>query len=150
MFNSKKLIKSANFKMDYIAFFAIFLFVVIVVAELSVIVGIPIIINHTQIYADFEVRNDFINTFDDTRKSARTLAGIGDANLILWDLNQMATFLREKKNTIPMEVVDELFDNVRTYQEKLNKLANRGKSYLQYKEIDFDLLKKNIENTEEK
>ena len=155
MSKSGKIIKSANFKSDYVAFLAIILFFLIVIAELTVIVGIPIMINHTEVYADFEVKHELIQTFDNARRSARTCISKypemqNEAKLILWDLDLLAYYLRENQSNVKMLYVVDMLSDIQKYQIKLKKMSSpEAKTYLKLKEIDFELLEKNLGNIKE-
>lgn len=155
MFNSKKLIKSANFKKDYITIFSIFLFILIFVCELVVIIGIPVAMRYTTIYANAEFKHDFVREFDAVSLQANRLkksksATIGEVSLILEDLGSLSNLWQENSKYLEPEQIAEMLESVRAYSSMLKKLsAPEAKTYLNYKEIDFELLKKNVKNIKE-
>ncbi|MBR7127602.1 MAG: hypothetical protein IKD09_03350 [Lentisphaeria bacterium] len=150
MFKSSKIIKSANFKKDYIAFFALFLFGFIVFSEFAVIIGIPIIVNKTRLYADVEMRHELIKTFDSARSLASSISNQNSpfanaAQLILWDMDQTARWMRENYQELDIDFVTEMLSVVKTYSSNLEKMKSAETNfYLQFEDVDFELLKKNI------
>ena len=155
MFNSKKLIKSANFKKDYITIFSIFLFILIFACELIMIIGIPVAMRYTALYANAEFKHDFVSEFDAVSLQANRLkkskpATIGEVSLILEDLGSLSNLWQENNKYLELEQVAEMLESVRAYSSMLKKFSAPGaKTYLNYKEIDFELLKKNVKNIKE-
>ena len=75
-----KLEYSADFKRNYMAFFAIFIFVLMISAELVIALSIPRFVNRENAFADQIRKREMLLRFDETR---RNCSAIRESNSVL-------------------------------------------------------------------
>jgi hypothetical protein len=115
-----KIIQSAEFKRDYVAALAVFIFTLIVVAELVLAFSIPWYLKQEDSMAAAVAKLQLIQSFDNARAMNNSLKLKSDAakaeqKLIAWNLDNLAPYLRkESKNLTEKEVAD--------IQEALNEM----------------------------
>ncbi len=109
---------TAKFRRDYVACSAVALFFIIVLGEVLLAVSIPLYFARSNLWSLQIARQQLMGDFDQLRNRCnRTKARLQDAveenNILLWNLNMMAGYLRNNQKTIPMEEVLELEKNLR-------------------------------------
>ena len=105
-------LQTANFKRDYVMLLAVAIFFGIVVSEVALAVSIPVYFVRSDLWAIEIARQSMHRSFDGLRLRSRkldesgklkdSLAG-GENQLVLWDLNMMAHYLRENRDTMSPE-----------------------------------------------
>ena len=150
---NEPLIQSANFKKDYVTALAVGLFVIIVLCELCVAIGIPVIISHTTLYAEHGVRQTMLTNFDFTRMLCRIKPQYPhptidmERELIRWDLDLLSSHIRDYNRTMPMTDVEAINEDLRQYGTILAGLNSKNaKPFCNTQHLKFDKLVKNIEN----
>ena len=116
----QNIIQSANFKRDYVAYFAVISFFVIFVGELILAVSIPAYLSHSSAMAKQVRRIRLMDSFDSVRYlAARTKPkndnAVLEKNLIVWELDKLANYMRvHQKNLSSKEVahVQKLVDEI--------------------------------------
>ncbi len=168
MFKKKTTIRSANFKKDYMTFLAMALFVLMLIGELVIAIGVPVFVSQVDMYAETSRRHEVLQHFDHLRwwtaeaikingfenvakvlniaNPNKDLAQIApELNLIKWDLDLLAGVLRKHERDLSNDSMDDLSEILEQYNNRLLKLSTNGaKSFLVKKEIDFDLLDKKL------
>lgn len=132
---------SADFKRDYVAFAAVVLFFLIVAGEVYIAFFIPMYVENGSALATQENRQRMIDSFDWMRNSIyRNSAKKEDVKdeieLIYWNLNMLANYLRAYSDTMtPEEIAD-----MRKDLGEMNKIYGRlqsGKNYNRAEKLDF-------------
>lgn len=110
-------LQTADFKRDYVMMLAVAIFFGIVVGEVALAVSIPVYFVRSDLWAIEIARQSLHRSFDGLRLRSRkldesgklkdSLAG-GENQLVLWDLNMMAHYLRENRDTMAPERAAEL------------------------------------------
>ncbi len=105
-------LQTANFKRDYVMVMAVVIFFGIVVGEVALAVSIPVYFVRSDLWAIEIARQSLHRSFDGLRLRSRkldesgklkdSLAG-GENQLVLWDLNMMAHYLRAHRETMSPE-----------------------------------------------
>ena len=130
--NRKRLL-SANFKRDYVAASAIVIFVLIVLAELTLAVAIPTYLHRENAMA-LEVRRlRLLESFDGARRSCnslkpKTAAAEMELQLVSWNLDRLALYLRTESRNLNSDEIARLQTAVNDSWTVLN-LIRRGKSF---------------------
>ena len=140
----EKLILSANFKKDYITALAVGLFILTFIGEIFIAFSIPVVINHTALYADLGTRQKLISLFDDLRRASRNGNVFPDnvvlmeKKLIRTDLDMLSSHLREYSSTMPMEDVENVISDLYRYNNIVAKLnIDAPVPYCKSKTLDF-------------
>ena len=124
---------SANFKKDYMAYFAIGLFFVIVIIELYMAIWLPIYLKSQNRWAIQESRQEMIDRFDGLRRTysklkPATKQGKTEIAVIVNCLNNNAIYLREYQMQMNIDQIRALNSDyqtvaifLRTYRRKDKK-----------------------------
>ena len=117
---------TANFKRDYVAFSAVAIFVLIVLAEVVLAVSIPLYFVRSNLWDLQIARQHLMSDFDGVRGhfhklSLKTPDAVEEVNLLLWDLNLMANYLRANEKTLSREEIAELSADI----SQIRRLAGR-------------------------
>lgn len=136
-----QVIFSAKFKRDYVAYLAVVIFFVIVVAEIVLAVSIPWYLKREDSLA-FEVRKlKMLESFD----SARSVAGKVNTNdeigllefkLVNHNLNMLAIYLRAYSKSITPEDINSINTTVSGLLPVLYEIQ-KGKHYSMDRQLDF-------------
>ena len=128
---------SANFKRDYVAFAAVVLFFLIIAGEVFIAFFIPMYVSNGSALAVQENRQRMVDSFDWMRNSIYRSSFKNDAvreevELIYWNLNMLADYLRDNVDTMtPDEIADmqkDMDDMNRIYGQLSGGVYfNRGK-----------------------
>ena len=120
MVKKSQLVYSANFKRDYVAWFALVLFFLIVISEVTLAVALPAYMRRDTAIALSVRRLQLVESFDYARgqvprvKSKKETVQ-AEVRLISWTLNQMAEHLRE-------HVLQFDSDQIAALQQQLNEM----------------------------
>ena len=101
---------TARFKRDYVAFFAIYMFIFVVIAQIAIAVWVPLLMHRQNLWVDDIARQQVHTLFDRQRKLLRktirtvdNTAVVGEAKMLLEQLDLLAIYLmaddRAKKLT---------------------------------------------------
>lgn len=132
---------TAKFKRDYVAAFAVVIFFFIVLAEITLAIGIPGYLLKSDLWALQIQRQNLVEKFDAMRHSATKVkikdTGAEEENkLIVWTLNMMASYLRNSRERIKADQAGALLADLTSLQLIAGKLAQEGKPYS--REIQLD------------
>lgn len=121
MTKAPQLMYSANFKRDYVAWFALGLFFLIVISEVTLAVALPAYMRRDKAIALSVRRLRLIESFDIARYQATQIKSQKDTvqaevRLISWTLNQMADHLRE--NALKLDSTQ-----IALLQQQLNEMS---------------------------
>lgn len=126
-----EIILSANFKRDYVACFAIILFAFIVIGEIVLAVSIPAYLSHSSAMAK-EVRLIRLReSFDNVRSLSNSVKCVNDnavleRNLVAWELNKLARFLRANGERLSSEEIAQLQKAVNESGAILRHINNKN------------------------
>lgn len=148
------IIESANFKRDYIAYFAVISFFVIFIGELVLAVSIPAYLSRSSTLAREVRKIRLMESFDGVRNQARGVKTKNDnaaleKNLISWELDKLANYMRKhQKDLSSKEVaaVQKLIDEIGGLLGHLKK----GKAFSKAIRLDTSVYVKSILNKREK
>lgn len=117
---------TAKFKRDYVAFSAVALFWLIVLSEVVLAVSVPLYFVRSNLWDLQIARQQLMTNFDAVRGychylSLKTPDAVEEVNLLLWDLNLMANYLRVNEKTLSREEIAELSSDI----NQIRLLANR-------------------------
>lgn len=148
------IIESANFKRDYIAYFAVISFFVIFIGELVLAVSIPAYLSRSSTLAREVRKIRLMESFDGVRSQARGVKTKNDnaaleKNLISWELDKLANYMRKhQKDLSSKEVaaVQKLIDEIGGLLGHLKK----GKAFSKAIRLDTSVYVKSILNKREK
>lgn len=128
----KQIIQSANFKRDYVAFSAVLIFFTIVVAEITLAISIPAYLTRENVMAVQVRRLQLLNSFDALRSHVRSIQanenGKKELQLISWNLNQLADYLRKHSGSLTSEEIAQLQAVVNEFKKVADTIAQK-KSY---------------------
>ena len=125
-----EIILSANFKRDYVACFAIILFALIVIGEIVLAVSIPAYLGRSTAMAK-EVRLIKLReSFDKVRSYSNSVKCVNDnavleRNLVAWELNKLARFLRKNGDRLSSEDIARLQKAVDESGAILRHISNK-------------------------
>ncbi len=137
---------TAKYRRNYVAFLAVFLFVLIITGEIALATVIPVAMRNEDLMAEEAARNDLLLLFDKTRILCNSITGknargqednlISTEKQLLSDaLDRFARYMREEGDQMtPDEVV-----RVRKIITELYKVASglsRGRSYSRENRLD--------------
>ena len=125
-----QIIQSANFKRDYMAYFAVILFCAIVIGEIIIAIAIPTYLSRSSAMAK-EVRSIKLReSFDSVRYYANSVKCANDnavleRSLVVWDLNKLAKFLRTNGENLSGEDIAKLQKIVNETGAILRHIGNK-------------------------
>ena len=119
--NNLRLKYSANFKRDYVAFFAVVIFFLIVISELVLAVSLPLYMRHDSAMAVSVRRLKLLESFDSARRTAQSFKPQNDTvqaelTLLSWNLDMMANYLRQYAKYLTS-------DEIALLQGQLNEMS---------------------------
>ncbi len=117
---AKEIQFSAKFKRDYVAALAVVIFFAIVLAEIVLAVSIPAYLHRENAMALQVRRLQLLESFDGARNLGNSLKPKGEiaeyeARLVMWNLNLLASYLREHADNLSGEELASLQNDVRTF-----------------------------------
>lgn len=118
---------TANFKRDYVAYSAVAIFALIVLSEAVLAVSIPVYFVHSDLWDLQIARQQLMTEFDALRGfcqglSPKTPDAVEENNILLWNLNLMANYLRANRKDLSREEVAALRQDlvqIRRFAERL-------------------------------
>ena len=131
---------SANFKRNYISFFALALFFVMIVAEFTIALSIPHFVQREDAYA-FEIRKrEMLMLFDTTRTVCHDIKETSDTiklekKLLLDTLDYLAIYLRKESDRLTPEDVDRLSPQI-VEMYKIAARLEKGESFSRESQLD--------------
>lgn len=131
---------SAEFKRNYVAFFALFLFFAMVIGELVVALAIPAFVSRENAFADEIRKREMMIYFDLARKKCQDIPESSEAlrlekMLLSGTLDDLAIYLRKEADDLTPEEVNELSPLVDRMLKTVIRLGN-GKPYSRENRID--------------
>ena len=104
---------TAKFKRDYVAYSAVGIFMLIVLAEVVLAISIPLYFVRSDLWDLQIARQQLMGDFDGlrgicNRMRLKNADAIEENNILLWDLNLMAYYLRAHEKTIRRDEIREL------------------------------------------
>ena len=126
------MIQSANFKRDYVAFSAVVIFFLIVIAEVALAISIPAYLTRENVLAVQVRRLQLLNSFDSLRNYVRSASanenGKKELQLVSWNLNQLADYLREHSGSLTSAEIAQLQEVVNEFNKVVSVISQK-KSY---------------------
>jgi hypothetical protein len=128
---------SANFKKDYLAYFAITLFFVIVGIELYVAIWLPVYLKSQDKWAIQENRQEMLDRFDGTRRQYSKLKhvtreGKDEVAMIMNCLNNNAIYLRAHQMDLSIDQINALTSDYKAIAGFLKILKLKSKDSGKY------------------
>jgi len=116
---AQKIEYSANFKRNYVAFFAFFLFAVMIFSEFFLAVSIPVFVQRENAYAEEIRKRELLMTFDHARQTCREIKESSEIialekKLLSDTLDHLAIYLRKESGKLTVEDVNNLYPHVKT------------------------------------
>lgn len=137
-------LQSANFKRDYVATMAIVLFFLIVVSEIALAIAIPTYLYRENSMA-FEVRRlRLLQDFDLARSRCdklikpRTVSAAMELQLISWNLNRLAPYLRSEAKRLDSDEIARIQQAVDQSHRVLDEIV-QGRSVSKETELRTDI-----------
>ena len=112
-----KALFTANFKRDYVAYSAVGIFALIVLAEVVLAVSIPLYFVRSDLWELQIARQQLAADFDNLRRlcdrmNLKNADAIEENNVLLWNLNLMANYLRANGKRIQREEIRALSEDL--------------------------------------
>ncbi len=131
---------TAKFKRDYVAFSAVGIFVLIVLAEVTLAVSIPAYFVRSNLWELQIARQDLLSDFDNLRSqcnrfSGKTPALTEENGILLWNLNLMSNYLRENEKRLQREDIRSLKEDLRQMHQ-LHSRLRQGKAFNQIRSLN--------------
>ena len=147
------IIESANFKRDYIAYFAVISFFVIFIGELVLAVSIPAYLSRSSTLAREVRRIRLMDSFDGVRNQARGVKKKNDnaaleKNLISWELDKLANYMRKHQKDLSSKEVAAVQKLIDEIGGLLGHLKN-GNAFSKAIRLDTSVYVKSILNKRE-
>ena len=144
------IIQSANFKRDYVAYFAVISFFVIFVSEFVLAVSIPAYLNRSSAMARQVRRIKLMDSFDAVRYQANRLKitnenAILEKNLIMWEFDKLAGFMRNHQNDLSSDEVAQVQKLIDEMGGMIGHL-NSGKAFSKAIRLDTSVYVKSVIN----
>lgn len=148
------IIQSADFKRDYVAYFAVISFFVIFVGELILAVSIPAFLNRSSSMAREVRRIKLMESFDSVRGLLRSAKpgndnAVLEKNLITWELDKLANYMRNNQKELSSDEVAQ----VQKLIDEIGGLAGhlkQGKAFSKAIRLDTGVYVKSILKQREK
>lgn len=137
----KRNMMSASFRRDYVAYSAILIFILIVIGEIVLAFWIPSYVKNGRALALQESRQMMIDSFDDLRTLINNEKISKDnvrseVNLIAWNLNIFATYLRANSSSMKKREIAEITKDLNEFHKIYDHLKQTG-AYAADREIDL-------------
>ena len=139
--NNLRLKYSANFKRDYVAFFAVIIFFLIVISELVLAVSLPLYMRHDSAMAVSVRRLKLLESFDSARRTVQSFKPQNDTvqaelALLSWNLDMMADYLRQYAKYLSGDEIALLQGQLNEMSASLNALK-RNKPFSKEYKLDY-------------
>ncbi|MDD3154443.1 MAG: hypothetical protein PHS41_06210 [Victivallaceae bacterium] len=121
---------SANFKRDYGMIFAVALFFLIVVAEVVIAIGTPILIRQESVWAQRVARQRMISSFDYLQ--AMAWQGLkekklqGEASIFVATCDLLGIYLRENSGKLNAAEIASVSETLEAMQQLYQRMSTRG------------------------
>ena len=137
---ARKIVYSAKFKRNYVAIFAVVLFLLMVAAEIALAVSIPAYMRREDVLADQVKHREMLLRFDAVRSSCSGITSkdetlMMEKKLISDALDQLALYLRKEADRLTPEEVDEL-DALVTQAGRLTNRLRSGRPLCRENRLD--------------
>ena len=135
---SKPILWSAKFKRDYVAFSAVVIFCLIVLAEIALAVSIPAYLERENAMALQVRRLRMLESFDGARyflehtKNNEEKA-VMELRLISWNFNLLSVYLRENSGKMTGDEISEVTASIRELDTLARKIDSQGAVCEEYK-----------------
>ena len=145
---AKTLKYSANFKRNYLAFFALALFAAMIIAELCITLSIPHFVQRENAYAKEIRRREMFLRFDSTRNLCHDIKEESEnikleKKLLSDTLDNLAIYLRRESDAITDEEVDKLSPLI-TDLYKIASQLKAGNSFSQENQLNSQIYLNNL------
>lgn len=140
---AKEIQFSAKFKRDYVAALAVVIFFAIVLAEIVLAVSIPAYLHREDAMALQVRRLQLLESFDGARNLGNSLKLKGEiaeyeARLVMWNLNLLATYLRENSADLTSGEIASLQNDIRAFTGILARLRS-GEELCRERKLDTSI-----------
>lgn len=142
----KKIKFTAEYRKNYVAFLAVLLFILIIIAEATLATVIPMAMRNENLMAEEAERNDLLILFDQTRARCEAISGKNSAgmedNLILMEkqlisdvLDRFARYMRNEGSRMTPDEVAKVKWTVQELYKVVSQLE-KGQSYSRENRLD--------------
>ena len=112
-----KTLFTANFKRDYVAYSAVGIFALIVLAEVVLAISIPLYFVRSDLWERQIARQQLAAEFDGLRNwcngmNLKNADAVEENNILLWDLNLMANYLRANGKRLQRDEIRALSEDL--------------------------------------
>lgn len=126
-----KITYSTNFKRNYVAFFALALFLLMILSELLLALSIPVVVQREDAFAKEVRKHRMLKLFDDTRTVCKKIDSkdeitLKEKQLLSDNLDYLALYLRKESDRLTPEDIDKLEPIVNDLYRIASKLKNSG------------------------
>ena len=140
MKEKENIIQSANFKRDYVAYFALGLFFAIVLGEIVIAVSIPAYLGKESAMANEVRRIKLRESFDMVRcQSFKTDCANANAKLerdiVVWEMNKLANYLRKESEYLNSDETARL-QKIVDESSAILKYIHENKSFSKASQLD--------------
>lgn len=130
---AQKLKYSANFKRNYVAFFAFVIFCIMIIFELILALSVPAFVQRENAYADEIKKRQMLLLFDVAQKTCRAIPEKDETikleKLLLTDtMDILAVYLRKESDRLTTDDVDKLDPLIK----ELHKIAAKLEKGIPY------------------
>ena len=137
---TEKLQLSAEFKRDYIALAATLAFFLIVISEVTLAISIPMYLYRENSMAYQVARLQLLSHFDGIRNKIKNINAKSDAaeaelQIIRWNMNSLADYLRAESENLTFDEVKEL-QKILTENDRFIEKIRSGKSFSKANKLD--------------
>lgn len=145
-----KITYSTNFKRNYVAFFALFLFVLMIASELLLTLSIPLFIQREDAFAQEIRKRRMLMVFDETRNICKKIDSkdeitLMEKQLLSDNLNYLALYLRKEADKLTTDDINQLEPIVNDMFIIASKLKDSG-SYAKENRLSSTTYIKNLIN----
>lgn len=124
---------TANFKRDYVAFSAVAIFILIVLAEVALAVSIPTYFVRSNLWELQIARQDLLKDFDSLRGQCSRFVGktpelTEENNILAWNLNLMSNYIRINQKKLQRDEVRSLKEDLQQMRQLQGQLR-QGKPF---------------------
>ena len=140
MIMAQKIVYSANFKRDYVAFFAVLLFLTMIVSEVALAITVPAYMRRENVLADEVIKREMLLLFDNVRYRCGKINSndeilMLEKQLISSQLDQLAIYLRAESDDLTAAEIRQMHDLMKDVNKIVSRLE-KGKAYSQENRLD--------------
>ena len=137
---AQKIVYSANFKRDYVAFFAVILFFAMIASEVLLAVSVPAYMSRENVLANEVVKRKMLLRFDSVRAKCNNINSSNETlmlekQLISEQFEQLAIYLRAESDRLTPDEILKMSDLMLDLERIVARLG-AGKAYSKENRLD--------------